>query len=81
MSLGVSLPKDRPTGDKSKSQILFHKMKPSQDFYLVHLIRTTNKNLEFLQRIFVYLLWQDKSFKLRPKYIKKCQYNSLHTKK
>ena len=24
--------------------------------------------------------WQDKSFKLRPKYIKKCQCNSLHTK-
>ena len=25
-------------------------------FYLLHLIRTTNTNLEFLQRIFVYLL-------------------------
>ena len=25
-------------------------------FYLVHLIRTTNANLKFLQRIFVYLL-------------------------
>ena len=25
--------------------------------------------------------WQDKSFKLRPKYIKKCQYNSLHKEK
>ena len=56
------------------------------DNYLVHLIRTTNMNLEFLQQIFVYFVskyWQDKSFKLRPKYFKKYAntYNSLHTKK
>ena len=50
-------------------------------FYLVHLIKTTNTNLEFLHTYFVSKYWQDKSFKLRPKYFKKCQYNSLQTKK
>ena len=35
---------------------------------------------EFLFTYFVSKYWQDKSFKLRPKYIKKCQYNSLHKK-
>ena len=55
--------------------------------YLVHLIQTTNTNLEFLQRIlfsyFVMLvnIGKRKVFKLRAEFIKKCQYNSLHTKK
>ena len=39
----------------------------------------TNTNVEFLFTYFVSKYWQDKSFKLRPKYINKCQYNSLHT--
>ena len=36
---------------------------------------------KFLFTYFVSKYWQDKSFELRPKYIKKCQYNSLHTQK
>ena len=46
-----------------------------------HPIRISNFCNEFLFTYFVSKYWQDKSFKLRPKYIKKCQYNSLHTKK
>ena len=34
----------------------------------------------FLFTYFVSKYWQDKSFKLRPEYIKKCQYNFLHKK-
>ena len=69
----------------SKKGTIFGKksfMKKKVVFYLIHLIQTTNTNLEFLQQfLFTYFVskyWQDKSFKLRPKYIKKCQYNSLH---
>ena len=36
---------------------------------------------ELLFTYFVSKYWQDKSFELRPKYIKKCQYNSLHAQK
>ena len=42
-------------------------------------IRISNFCNKFLFTYFVSKYWQDKSFKLRPKYIKKCQYNSLHT--
>ena len=44
-------------------------------------VRISNFCNEFLFTYFVSKYWQVKSFKLRPKYIKKCQYNSLHTKK
>ena len=44
-------------------------------------IRISNFCNKFLFTYFVSKYWQDKSFKLRPKYIKKCQYNSLHTQK
>ena len=41
-------------------------------------IRISNFCSEFLFTYFISKYWQDKSFTLRPKYIKKCQYNSLH---
>ena len=50
-------------------------------FYLVQLIRTTNRNSEFLHQIFcLFSFWvflQGKRFKSRSQYTQKCQYNSL----
>ena len=58
-----------------------------QVFYLIQLIRTTNTNPEFLQRIFClfkylfeYFYKVCKSFKLvsQYEYTQKCQYNPLY---
>ena len=50
----------------------------------IQLIRTTNTNSEFLQRIFcLFTFWvflQGKSFELISQYTQTCQYNSLHWK-
>ena len=52
---------DPPTQEEMK-QFAGHiaefkgQLKKFNDFYLVHLILTTNTNLKFLQQIFVYLL-------------------------
>ena len=50
-STGVNL-------QSNKTKVTLAHTNAKEKGYLVHLIRTTNRNLEFLQQIFVYLLCQ-----------------------